>query len=109
MLTEEDHTEHTVLFIGYWPLKYAGFTNCVPNSLALTNQGLFEVGHYSLANSYSIGQNWQWFLHRCIVTSEEIEGMLAINDLTIDHFFKKSYQAFITGNIQCYRDFSPEE
>lgn len=43
---EFDDTQHQVLVFDPRPVGYSGFMDCVTHSLALTDQGLFEVGRY---------------------------------------------------------------
>jgi hypothetical protein len=97
-LIEEDDTEHTVLIFDYRPVGYSGFMNCVIHSLALTNQGLFEVGRYSALNSYSLERYWQWFLHRRLACPEEVDAILVEDDLTIEHFMNESYRLLTANN-----------
>jgi len=44
---EFDGTEHQVQLFDLRPVGYSGFMDCVTHSLAITDQGLFEVGRYA--------------------------------------------------------------
>jgi len=72
LFIEEDETMHQVLVFDHRPIGYNGFKNCVTHSLALTNQGLFEVGRYSALSLSPQSRNWMWFLHRRWATPVEV-------------------------------------
>ena len=44
IFVEDDDTRRQVLAFDHRPVGYSGFMECVTHSLALTDQGLFEVG-----------------------------------------------------------------
>ena len=50
LLIEEDNTQHEVLAFDPTPVGYSGFQNCVTHSLAVTTNGLFEVGRFAAAS-----------------------------------------------------------
>jgi hypothetical protein len=69
---EDDDTEHLVAVFDPEPVGVSGFMGCVTHSLALTDQGLFEVGRFPAMNIASQNRYWQWFLHRRLATPEQI-------------------------------------
>ena len=64
---------------------------CVTHSLALTREGLFEVGRFS-AVDLTMPPSWQWFLHRRFATSEQVAAWQEEHDLSphqvVDFFFE---------------------
>lgn len=68
---EFDDTPHQVLVFDPRPVGYSGFMDCVTHSLALTDQGLFEVGRYPAVSLGSSSRYWGWFLHRRLASPEE--------------------------------------
>ena len=94
---EVDGTEHQVLVFDPRPVGYSGFMDCVTHSLAVTNQGLFEVGRYSAINMSTPNRFWQWFLHRRLAAVDEINEIEADQRLTAEQFVENVYQAFIQG------------
>jgi hypothetical protein len=88
---EDDDTQHQVSVFSPEPVGFSGFMNCVTHSLALTDQGLFEVGRYPALNMPSQCRYWQWFLHRRLVTPEQVAEWGEQEDLTslqvIERFF----------------------
>ncbi len=46
--------------------------DCAIHSLALTDHGLFEVGHYTAVNLVGRSPYWQWFLHRRLATTAQV-------------------------------------
>lgn len=89
---EYDDTEHQVLIFDHRSIGYSGFMNCVTHSLALTSNGLFEVGRYPALNLISAKHYWQWFLHRRLTTPEEIADALDSQNLTIDQYMENIFQ-----------------
>jgi hypothetical protein len=69
---EDDETVHQVVAFSPTPVGFSGYDNCVTHSLALTDQGLFEVGRYPAMNLASHQRAWQWFLHRRLATPEQV-------------------------------------
>lgn len=92
---EEDSTQHQVLVFDHRPVGYSGFMACVTHSLALTDQGLFEVGRYPAASFNSHQKYWQWFLHRRLATSEEVHVWMVEKGLSSDPLVEQTYQAFL--------------
>jgi hypothetical protein len=72
LFLEDDETVHQVVAFSPTPVGFSGFENCVTHSLALTDQGLFEVGRYPAMNLASHQRAWQWFLHRRLATPEQV-------------------------------------
>ena len=93
-LLEQDDTEHQVLAFDHRPVGYSGFMDCVTHSLALTDQGLFEVGRYPAMNLSTQSRHWGWFLHRRIATSDELTNWLGSQELSPDEIIEKIYQSF---------------
>jgi hypothetical protein len=96
-VVEEDDTRHQVLVFDHRPVGYSGFMDCVPHSLALTDQGLFEVGRYPAVSLSSQSRYWQWFLPRRLATSEELSDLYENSPLSPEQLLEKVYQAFISG------------
>jgi hypothetical protein len=92
---EHDDTEHQVLIFDHRPVGYSGFMDCVTHSLALTNNGLFEVGRYPATNLTAANHYWQWFLHSCLSTPEEISDTLESQICTIDQYMENIYQTIV--------------
>jgi hypothetical protein len=72
LFLEADDTPHQVVVFEPQPVGFSGFRECVTHSLALTDQGLFEVGRYPAMNLASHQRSWQWFLHRRLATPEQV-------------------------------------
>lgn len=72
---EKDDTEHQVMVFDPQPLAFSGFMNCVTDSLALTDQRLFEVGLYPAMDLASQHRCWQWFIHRRLARPEQIPAL----------------------------------
>lgn len=53
------------------PVGFSGFMRCATHSLALTDQGLFEVGRFQAMSLINQNRYWQWFLHRRLATPEQ--------------------------------------
>ena len=79
---EDDDTKHQVAFFRPEPVGYSGFGECVTHSLALTSEGLFEVGRFSAVNLTSPTRDWQWFVHRRLATSEQVATWQEDNELS---------------------------
>ena len=90
---ENDGTGHRVVVFDPQPVGFGGFMNCVVHSLALTDQGLFEVGRYAAMSLASQNHYWQWFLDRRLGTSEQVaasrEDCRLSDQQTVDAFFKR--------------------
>ena len=97
IFVEDDDTRHQVLAFDHRPVGYSGFMDCVTHSLALTDQGLFEVGRYPAVSLSSESRSWQWFLHRRLATSEEVSELFKSDHLPSEQLLEKVYQAFISG------------
>ena len=69
---EDDDTQHQVTAFDPEPVGLSGFMSCVTHSLALTDQGLFEVGRYPAMNMASQHRYWQWFIQRRLATPEHV-------------------------------------
>jgi hypothetical protein len=96
IFVEEDDTRHIVLVFDHQPVDYSGFMNCVTHSLALTDQGLFEVGRYPAVSLSSQSRYWQWFLHRRLATKEDLSILFEKEDLSSAQLLEKVYQAFVS-------------
>jgi hypothetical protein len=94
---EYDGLEHQVLVFDPRPIGFSGFMGCVTHSLSVTNQGLFEVGRYPAINMSTPNRHWQWFLHRRLVTVDEINELEENQSLTAEQFVENIYQDFIHG------------
>jgi len=70
-----DETVHQVAAFDPTPVGYSGFMGCVTHSLALTDQGLFEIGRYPAVSLTEPSKVWQWFLHRRLMTAKEVEEL----------------------------------
>jgi hypothetical protein len=95
IFVEEDDTRHQVLAFDHRPVGYSGFMGCVTHSLALTDQGLFEVGRYPAVSLSSECRYWQWFLHRRFASTEELSSIFEKQDLSPTQIVDRVYQAFM--------------
>ena len=73
--------------------RSSGFMDCVTHSLALTDKGLFEVGRYPAMNLSDHNRSWQWFLHRQLATSEDVEIWQEEKNFTPDELLERIYAA----------------
>lgn len=94
---EDDQTEHVVVVFDPRPVGYSGFMDCVTHSLALTSQGLFEVGRYAAVSLSTPGRYWQWFLHRRLGTADEIDAWCELHQKTPVEFIQLAVQAMINS------------
>ena len=83
ILVEDDDTAHQVLAFDPRPVGYSGFMGCVTHSLAVTDNGLFEVGRYPAMNLSTQNRTWQWFLHRRLATAEEVAAWRSEHDCQV--------------------------
>ena len=90
---EQDSTEHQLLAFDSRPVGYSGFMDCVTHSLALTDQGMFEVGRYPAVSLSGQNRYWQWFLHRWLATPEEVAAWQQDQALSSDEFLERVYVA----------------
>ena len=90
---EHDGTEHKLLAFDPRPVGYSGFMDCVTHSLALTDQGLFEVGRYPAVNLSNQNRYWQWFLHRRLAAPEEVTRWQQDQALSSDALLERVYVA----------------
>ena len=97
IFVEEDDTQHQVLVFDHRTVGCSGFMGCVTHSLALTDQGLFEVGRYPAVNLSSQGRSWQWFLHRRLATPAELSDLNESKELSSKELLDKIYEAFVSG------------
>jgi hypothetical protein len=72
MFLEDDDTRHQVAVFDPEPVGLSGFMGCVTHSLALTDQGLFEVGRFPGMHLIGQSRSWQWFLHRHLATPDQV-------------------------------------
>jgi hypothetical protein len=93
---EYDSTEHQVAVFDPQPIGSSGFMGCVTHSLALTDQGLFEVGRYPAMDLVSQKHYWQWFLHRRLATSEQVAAWQEEHRLSPSQVVERIFQA-MTG------------
>jgi hypothetical protein len=93
---EDDSTEHLVMVFDHRPVGYSGFMDCVTHSLALTNHGLFEVGRYPAVSLNEQSRLWHWFLHRRLVTADEVLDWSNDHNYTADQFMEEVYLAMIS-------------
>jgi hypothetical protein len=94
---EHDKTEHIVLAFDHRPVGYSGFMDCVTHSLALTDHGLFEVGRYPAMSLTDQNRYWQWFLHRRLASTDEVNNWCEKNNLSTEQFVQDAYKAIING------------
>lgn len=92
---EHDGTQHQVLVFDARPVGYSGFMDCVTHSLALTDQGLFEVGRYPAVSLSSQSKYWSWFLHRRLATPEEVTNWQVEKSLTSSEFVEQVYSILL--------------
>jgi hypothetical protein len=90
---EYDGTEHTLLTYDPRPIGFSGFMDCATHSLALTDKGLFEVGHYPAVNLSEQNRYWQWFLHRQLATAENVATWQEKKNKTADELLESVYAA----------------
>ena len=90
---EHDGTEHKLLAFDSRPVGYSGFMDCVTHSLALTDQGLFEVGRYPAVSLSGQNRYWQWFLHRRLATPEEVAAWQQDQALSSNELLERVYVA----------------
>lgn len=74
LFVEADGTEHQVAVFDSAPVGFSGFRNCVIHSLSLTDQGLFDVGRFPAVHPDTVDRSWQWFLHRRLATSAQVDS-----------------------------------
>jgi hypothetical protein len=96
---EDDDTEHLVSTFDAEPVGFSGYMSCVTHSLALTDQGLFEVGRYPAMDLVSQHRYWQWFLHRRLATSEQVAVWKEHNHLSNLEVVEQFYEA-MTGRAR---------
>jgi hypothetical protein len=96
---EDDDTAHQVAAFDPQPVGFSGFMSCVTHSLAVTDLGLFEVGHYPAMNLASQGRYWQWFLHRRLATSEQVAAWREQDSLTNHQVVEQFFEA-MTGRAR---------
>ena len=96
IFVEEDDTRHQVLVFDPRTVGYSGFMDCVTHSLALTDQGLFEVGRYPAVSLSSQNRYWQWFLHRRLASTAEFLDWRESKDLSSKELMDKVYDAFVS-------------
>lgn len=92
---EDDDTIHQVLAFAPRPVGYSGFMDCVTHSLALTDQGLFEVGRFAAMNLSTQCRTWQWFLHRRLANCEEVAAWRGDTPLSSEQLVKRCVEAMI--------------
>jgi hypothetical protein len=92
-LVEDDDTRHQVTVFEPQPISFSGFANCVTHSLALTDQGLFEVGRYPAMNLISQNRYWQWFLHQRLATSKQAATWQEERHLSPQQLVERIYEA----------------
>lgn len=92
---EFDQTQHQVLAFDPRPIGFSGFMGCATHSLALTDQGLFEVGRYPAMSLESHSRNWGWFLHRRLANPEEIAALQADYQLDKSQLVERVYAALV--------------
>jgi hypothetical protein len=92
---EDDNTEHLVLSFDHRPVGFSGFMGCATHSLALTSHGLFEVGRYPAVSPGSSGRYWQWFLHRRLANTDQVNEWCVRQDHTAEQFLESVRQAMI--------------
>ena len=93
---EHDDTEHKVQVFDPRPMGYSGFMDCVTHSLALTDHGLFEVGHYPAISLTNQNRDWQWFLHRRLATHEQVSEWQEIWNISPQQLLDRCYEALIS-------------
>lgn len=93
---EADGTLHQVAVFDHVPVGFSGFEDTASHSLALTDQGLFEVGRYPAMNLEGQHRYWQWFLHRRLATPEQVTAWQEESDLSARHVVDLFYEV-MTG------------
>lgn len=88
---EHDDTIHTLIAFDPRPVGYSGFMDCVTHALALTDEGLFEVGRCPAMDLASSNRYWGWFLHRRLATSNEVTEWMDNNKLTEQELMNRVY------------------
>ena len=77
-------------------MGYSGFMDCVTHSLALTDHGLFEVGHYPAIGLTNQNRDWQWFLHRRLATQEQVREWQERLNISPQQLMDRCYEALIS-------------
>jgi len=93
---EVDDTEHQVVIFDPKPIGFSGFMGCAIHSLALTDHGLFEVGHYAAVSLVGQSPYWQWFLHRRLATTAQVAVCRDNNKLSAQELMGLMFEA-VTG------------
>ncbi len=93
--SELDDTTHSVILFDPRPIGYSGFMNCVRHSLAMTNHGVFEIGRYKGVSLSPERMQWQWFIHRRLVSVEEAHSWMGEQSITSKQFMEQIYQAIV--------------
>jgi len=75
LVEQGDETAHQVIEFDPTPLAYGGFADCVTYSLVMTDKGFFEIGRYPAMDLGKQTKTWQWFIHRRVFTTEEVEEL----------------------------------
>ena len=92
---EIDETPHEVLIFDPRPIAYSGFMSCVRHSLAMTSQGIFEIGRYQGVSMTSTNKYWQWFIHRRLASIERANQWIEEEDITSDELMDQIYQTYL--------------
>lgn len=95
VFVEYDGTRHEVLAFGPTPIGYSGFNGCVTHSLSVTDQGLFNVGRFSAVNLAAPGREWQWFLHECHATGDQVIEWMNMYGITAQELLSISFEALV--------------
>lgn len=89
---EVDGTIHEVEVFDHAPVGFSGFADVVTHSLALTDQGLFEVGRYSAVSLELQHNYWQWFLHQRLATDKQVATWQENSNLQAQHVVDLFYE-----------------
>ena len=81
---EDDDTRHLVEVFDPMPISFHRYKNWITYSLALTDQGLFDVGRYPVMNVAGNDCYWQWFLHRRLATTEQVAAWKELYHLSAE-------------------------
>jgi hypothetical protein len=78
------------------PVGFSGFMDCVTHSLALTDQGLFEVGRYPAMDLSGAHRYWSCFLHRRLARVEDTGAWQEDQGMNSEELIENVYQALVS-------------
>ena len=92
---EMDETTHAVLIFDPRPIAYSGFLSCVRHSLAMTDQGIFEIGRYQGISMTSTNKYWQWFIHRRLASKDQASQWMEDEETDSNQLMDQIYQLYL--------------